>query len=151
MKPGLSLAPRRRFVLSSVPSDAHMWNLVVLQLFIEEMGHEVVNLGVCVPVDVLVARCRAEQPDCVVISTVNGHGYIDGVSVIDALRADPECADLLVVIGGTLGVVGDRNTDLAGDLLDHGYDAVFPVAAGETDEAMGRFREFVAERMRLPA
>ncbi|MGQ4416103.1 methylaspartate mutase, partial [Streptomyces sp. SAS_269] len=32
-------------VVSSLASDAHTWNLVFLQLLIEESGFDVVNLG----------------------------------------------------------------------------------------------------------
>ena len=36
-------------VVSGLASDAHTWNLVYLQLVLEEMGHRVTNLGACVP------------------------------------------------------------------------------------------------------
>jgi methylaspartate mutase sigma subunit len=137
-------ADRLTFLISSVPSDAHMWNLVGLQLLMEEMGHVVYNLGPCVPVDLLLAECRATRPDCVVISTVNGHGHADGAHVITALRADPELAGLTVVIGGKLGVHGDDDTDIPGDLLALGYDAVFPVGAGGAPDAVSSFQDFVS-------
>lgn len=141
--------PRRglRFLVSSVPSDSHTWNLVALQLLIEELGHEVTNLGACVPVELLVATCRARRPDCVVLSTVNGHGHIDGARVIAALRADPELAGLAVVIGGKFGMHGDADPALNQELLDRGFDAVFPVGADEPARAFERFRRFVGSHV----
>jgi methylaspartate mutase sigma subunit len=112
----------RRIVLSSVSSDAHTWNLVFLQLVLEEMGHDVVNLGACVPDEDLIEACVEHGPDAVVISTVNGHGYADGKRLIGELRA--RLAEVPVVIGGKLGVSG-ADDDYARELVDLGYSAVF--------------------------
>lgn len=48
-------------LVSSVSSDSHTWNLVFLQLLLEEMGHEVTNIGSCVPDDLLIEECRLPQ------------------------------------------------------------------------------------------
>ena len=133
-------------LVSGVASDSHTWNLVALQLLLEEMGHQVVNLGACVPVESLLAACRANRPDCVVISTVNGHGHVDGAAVISALRADPGLTGLPVVIGGKLSVLGEDNIRIRADLLEHGYDEVFHVGAGGAEAAVEEFRRFVAQR-----
>lgn len=142
-------APRNRLkvLLSSVPSDSHVWNLVVLQLTLEDLGHEVVNLGPCVPVADLLRSARDERPDCVVISSVNGHGHVDGATIITALRADPELADLTVVIGGKLSVRGDMDLSWHQELLELGFDAVFPVAAGDDGAAVHAFQEFLARHV----
>ena len=50
-------------VLSSTSSDSHMWNLIFIQLVLEEHGYRVTNLGACVPVDVLADQCAAQPPD----------------------------------------------------------------------------------------
>lgn len=117
--------PRPLVLLSSVSSDSHTWNLVFLQLLLEETGHDVVNLGACVPDELLLAECRAHRPDAVVLSTVNGHGHVDGRRLIAKLRADDAAAGLPVVIGGKLGVGGGRDTGLASELVEAGFDAVF--------------------------
>lgn len=146
---GGSEARRRlRFVLSSVPSDAHTWNLVALQLAMEEMGHEVLNLGACVPVERLLAACRAAAPDCLVLSTVNGHGHVDGAHVITRLRADPDLAGLTAVIGGKLGVRGDADAGLRAELLGLGFDEVFHVGSDDSGDAIEAFCEFVATTVR---
>lgn len=134
-----------RVLVAGTASDSHTWNLVYLQLFVEERGHEVVNLGPCVPVELLVDRCRQFQPDLVVLGTVNGHGHLDGLAAISALRAVPELADVPVVIGGKLGVLGSQGNDtFTRQLLDAGFTAVFtaeePIERFEAllDRVLGR-------------
>ncbi|MFF3215462.1 cobalamin B12-binding domain-containing protein [Streptomyces sp. NPDC002886] len=117
---------RRRNVnilLTGTASDSHTWNLVYLQLLLEELGHPVRNLGPCVTDELLIAACTAEEPGLVVISSVNGHGYRDGLSAVRALRRTG--LSLPVVIGGKLGVAGSADPEQRARLLDAGCDAVF--------------------------
>lgn len=114
-------------VVSTVASDSHTWNLVFLQLLLEEQGYDVVNLGPCVPTDLLVGECRRLNPDMIVVSSVNGHGCTDGVPLAEALRGTDGLADVPMIIGGKLGVSAteqDRARQGAA-LLDAGFDAVF--------------------------
>ncbi|MEU0522069.1 cobalamin B12-binding domain-containing protein [Streptomyces niveus] len=124
-------------LVTSTRSDSHNWNLVFLQLLIEELGHRVIGLGPCVPDDLLIEECRASRPDLVVMSSVNGHGYRDGLGAITRLRREPALAELPVVIGGKLGVTGAPDTDAALGLLDAGFTAVFD------DGNVAAFREFL--------
>jgi len=126
-------------VVSSMSSDAHTWNLVYLQLLLEEQGHRVTNLGACVPDRDLVAHCRAALPDLIVLSSVNGHGAQDGLRAIRALRRCAELAAIPVVIGGKLDTAGGHGTTTADRLLAAGFEAVFA-----EDSAIGAFRSFVA-------
>ncbi|WP_369198692.1 cobalamin B12-binding domain-containing protein [Streptomyces djakartensis] len=117
---------RRRNVntlLTGTASDSHTWNLVYLQLLLEECGHRVRNLGPCVTGELLAGACAAERPDLVVISSVNGHGYRDGLSALRALRAAGP--HLPVVIGGKLGVAGRADPEQRARLLRAGCAAVF--------------------------
>src|SRR5689334_15608039 len=118
-------ATGHRILLSTTSSDSHTWNLVFLQLLLEERGHEVVNLGPCVPDDLLVETARSCRPSAVVISTVNGHGRIDGARVARALRHDPETAQLPMMIGGKLGIEGTSSDEEVSRLIEAGFDAVF--------------------------
>ncbi|PRY01750.1 cobalamin B12-binding domain-containing protein [Allonocardiopsis opalescens] len=140
---------RRRptVIVSSVASDSHTWNLVYLQLLIEELGYEVVNLGPCVPDELLVAECREHRPALVVISSVNGHGHQDGLRVIGKLRARPELARTPVVIGGKLGVSGSADLERGHDLVAAGFTAVFQDGADE----MGSFHRLLASLPGTPA
>ncbi|MFD9307564.1 cobalamin B12-binding domain-containing protein [Streptomyces sp. NPDC060048] len=116
---------RRRILLSTVSSDSHTWNLVFLQLLLEEMGNEVVNLGPCVPDQLLIDSVRRIRPDALVISTVNGHGQLDGARMIRKLRADPVAGGTPAIIGGKLGITGDTGDRPAQELVEAGFDAVF--------------------------
>jgi methylaspartate mutase sigma subunit len=112
-------------VVTGVASDAHTWNLVYLQLLIEELGYEVVNLGPCVPPHLVVRRCRELDPALVVVSTVNGHGFQDGMALIKAVRAAADLTRMPVVIGGKLGVDDDESDARLAELTAGGFDAVF--------------------------
>lgn len=133
-------AGRRTVVVSSVTSDAHTWNLVYLQLLIEELGFDVVNLGPCVPDELLEAECLGLRPALVVVSTVNGHGYQDGLRVITRLRANPALRELPVLIGGKLGIAGGESDGHVEDLLAAGFDAVFD----DREDSPALFRRFVS-------
>ena len=112
-----------RVLLSTVSSDSHTWNLVFLQLLLEESGHDVINLGSCVPDELLLERARELRPDAIVISTVNGHGHLDGARLIRLLRADPVARGIPAMIGGKLGIRDDR--EHGAELFEAGFDAVF--------------------------
>lgn len=134
---GPATTPARRskgtVIVSSVASDSHTWNLVFLQLLIEELGYTVVNLGACVPDGVLAAECRERNPDLIVLSTVNGHGYQDGMRVIQRLRATEGLAATPTVIGGKLvtELVDGAPLD---ELVAAGFDGVFQDGVSSPDE-----------------
>jgi len=128
-----------RAIIATVPSDSHMWNLVYMQLVLEEHGWSVNNLGACPPTELVVEHCLAERPDLLVISSVNGHGHIGGRKLIRQLRSHTELDYLPVVIGGKLGTLGEKNSVFVAPLLSAGYSAVFMEAEGL--EAFLRFIE----------
>ncbi|MFE7191832.1 cobalamin B12-binding domain-containing protein [Kitasatospora sp. NPDC057541] len=130
-------------VVSTMASDSHTWNLVFLQLLLEELGHRVTNLGACVPDELLVAECRRVAPDLIVLSSVNGHGHHDGLRVIRALRACPELGRTPTVIGGKLSIAGPGDPERQRSLLAAGFDGVF-----EEGRSVADFRAFVGS---LPA
>ncbi|MBO4254981.1 cobalamin B12-binding domain-containing protein [Streptomyces griseorubiginosus] len=112
-------------LITGTSSDAHTWNLIFLQLLLEEWGHDVINLGPCAP-DELVLRSALEQrPDLLVVSSVNGHGHQDGLRLVRTLRGRPQLAATTMVIGGKLGTDGLRDLGQLRRLLDAGYDRVF--------------------------
>lgn len=139
-----SAVPAVPVVVTSTASDSHTWNLVYLQLLLEERGCAVRNLGACVPDELMVAECVLERPRLVVISSVNGHGFNDGLRVVPKLRARPELAGASIVIGGKLGITGECGDDWRARLLDAGADRVF--GDGDIDEFRG-YLDRVAERI----
>ncbi|MFI7388111.1 cobalamin B12-binding domain-containing protein [Streptomyces sp. NPDC049813] len=125
--------------MTSLASDAHTWNLVHLQLMLEEWGHHVHNLGACVPDTSLIDECVRYRPDLIVISSVNGHGFQEGKRIIAKIRAHDELAHVAVVIGGKLGISGPGGTDHVTALTEAGFDGVFEDSGG-----MAPFRAFLA-------
>ncbi|MGW0750211.1 cobalamin B12-binding domain-containing protein [Streptomyces sp. NPDC002587] len=126
-------------VVCSISSDAHTWNLVYLQLLLEDLGFDVRNLGACTEVADLVEVCRTEPPALVVLSTVNGHGHIEGPAYAGAISSLPGRDGITVVIGGKLGVDG-ATEQYADALLAAGFDGVF----GPGEAELARFRARVA-------
>ncbi|WP_018802287.1 cobalamin B12-binding domain-containing protein [Salinispora arenicola] len=116
-------------LVTTMRSDAHTWNLVVLQLYLQQWGHDVLNLGPCVPEDLLLQQSEWFEPDLIVVSTVNGHGTHDARSLVRRLRGSERLAATRIVLGGKLGVAGDRCDAELRSLRDAGYDAVFPESA----------------------
>lgn len=120
--------PRRaplEVVVTSVSSDSHTWNLVYLQLLLEELGCRVANLGACTPDRTVVQECLSRRPDLVVVSSVNGHGHRDGLRLVTAIRTCAALAATPVVIGGKLDVAGGDDGHSTARLLAAGFDAVF--------------------------
>jgi methylaspartate mutase sigma subunit len=128
----------REVILSSTASDSHTWNLIFLQLLLEEHGYRVANLGACVPDELLLEHCEAAEPDLVVLSSVNGHGYDDGARAVRLLRASPRLRATPIVVGGKLGI-GSDEPDRAAALLDAGVDAVF----GDDRAGLDAFRALI--------
>jgi methylaspartate mutase sigma subunit len=137
---------RRPVIVSSMASDSHTWNLIFLQLLIEELGFDVVNLGACVPDEVIEAECLARNPAMLVLSSVNGHGYQDGLRVITRLRGRPELAGTPMIIGGKLGISADSRAANVEALLTAGFDAVHDDRPDGPDGPTV-FRRFVAARI----
>lgn len=131
---------RARFevVVTSVSSDAHTWNLAYLELLLEELGGRVTNLGACTPDETIISECELRRPDLLVISSLNGHGFQDGMRLIRAFRARAALTSTPVVIGGKLDVAGGGDGRNAERLLAAGFDATFEDGAGLT-----RFCSFV--------
>lgn len=112
-------------LLTSISSDSHTWNLVFLQLLLEKQGHTVVNLGCCVPDEEIIEQSNLSDIDLVVVSTVNGHGHIEGNRLIKLFKKDKKVAHIPVVIGGKIGIDGKDNSKHYSNLLKGGFDAVF--------------------------
>jgi methylaspartate mutase sigma subunit len=136
--PGDGGAGALSIVVTSVASDSHTWNLVYLQLVLEELGHRVRNLGACVPDDLLVSECLQDRPDLVVVSSVNGHGLQEGIRLVARIRSCTELAGMPVVIGGKLGIDGSACRRSHDWLRSAGYDEVFEDGTG-----LAGFRSFV--------
>lgn len=112
-------------LLTTVPSDAHNWNLIFMQLLLEEQGCRVVNLGPCVPHSLLASACLEHAPDAVVVSTINGHGFIEGKALIAEARQVPGLAETPFFIGGKLSTDATLSHLYAVELEQAGYRKAF--------------------------
>ncbi|WP_372495111.1 cobalamin B12-binding domain-containing protein [Micromonospora phytophila] len=127
--------------MTTVESDAHAWNLIYLQLLLEERGSIVRNLGTCTPVDLVVAALVEERPDLLVVSSVNGHGHHGVRILLRALAA--RGIDVPCVAGGKLTVSEADDPWVRRDLIQRGCAEVF---VGPT--AIDRFQAFLDARWR---
>lgn len=137
---GLTFGTPGPVLVTNVSSDSHTWNLVFMQLYLEYQGFEVINLGACMPDDLILEAIRRHRPGLVVVSTVNGHGHIDGARLIGKIRAAEDLATVKVVIGGKLGVEGIGNARHVEALVAAGFDAAFDDAGD-----IQRFDRYVRE------
>lgn len=123
-----------RCLLATVESDAHMWNLVYLQLWLGEHGLQVKNLGSCTPVHSILQALAQGQTQLLVISSVNGHGHYQGLALIREVRQ--HYPKLPCVIGGKLTTSQAQTRAVRQELLAAGFDQVFieddAIAAFET-------------------
>ncbi|MET1068474.1 MAG: cobalamin B12-binding domain-containing protein [Pseudomonas prosekii] len=110
-------------LIATVESDSHMWNLVYLQLWLAEHGFSVKNLGSCTPVDAVLTALQQRRTQLLVVSSVNGHGYSQGLELIRQVRRlHPH---LPCVIGGKLTTSEDETLAVRQPLIDAGYQQVF--------------------------
>ena len=73
-------------LLTSTPSDSHTWNLIYMELFLQENNCQVYNLGACTPITDLYDAIYKFQPKLVVISSINGHLFQDAIEIIENLK-----------------------------------------------------------------
>lgn len=130
-------------LLTTVPSDAHNWNLIFMQLLLEGNGFTVVNLGPCVPHSLLASACLEHSPDVVVVSTINGHGFLEGKELLAEARSVPGLAATPFFIGGKLSTDATLSYLYAEELEQAGYDKAFGGGDG--------LPEFLAQLARISA
>jgi methylaspartate mutase epsilon subunit len=128
-----------RAVLATIPSDSHSWNLIFIEQLLREHGYAVLPLGTCTAISRTVQSCLDHPPDLLVISTVNGHGYLEGAELARCIRREPTLAGTRLVIGGLLGSDPLQLHDQVAELRRAGFDHVY---AGDT--AVRQFRHFLS-------
>ncbi|MGH8477254.1 MAG: cobalamin B12-binding domain-containing protein [Methylococcales bacterium] len=111
-------------VLTTIRSDSHTWNLVFMHIWLCEHGLIVTNLGSCVPESEVAQHCRLQQPDLLVVSTVNGHGGFEGESLIRTLASSVDLSKTVTVIGGKLATGPEQEITQIERLQRAGFDAV---------------------------
>lgn len=136
----------RRCLITTVQSDSHTWNLIYIQLLLEELGATVINLGCCVPIEETISAIELNNPDLVIVSSVNGHGYFQGKELIERAQRELEGCLPPFIIGGKLSTNTEKNELIDRDLLGVGYDAVF-----QSDDAIVQFRKYLSVYSNSPS
>lgn len=144
--PTLDGSSRRLAVVATTPDDSHMWNLVGVQLELEERGFQVINLGACTPGDLLAETIREHRPALIVVSSINGHGAISMATVLRTLEEYQLKRVAPILIGGILTTDPATAAIAEGQLLDMGCSGVF---TGDT--AWQEFDSFIARLERARA
>ena len=114
---------KKQVLLTGVRSDAHTWNLSYLELLLEELGFDVINLGPNVPVESVALNVRLRKIELIVVSSVNGHGAIEGQEIAEYLGS--LLGDVPLVIGGLLTTDPNKVEAASAQLINSGYNAVF--------------------------
>ncbi len=116
----------KKALLSTISSDSHSWNLVFMQYLLTEKGYQVRNLGPCTPASMVLEAVASEHYDLIVVSTVNGHGYLEAPSLAQAIRSTESYSHKLI-IGGKISTDNSAKSVQmkTANLLFSGFDAVF--------------------------
>lgn len=132
-------------LLTTVPSDSHSWNLVFMEFLLNDLGYKVENLGPNTPMEEVIARLNRNGCAMVVVSTVNGHGYIEGAELAHRIRNETNHIKGLY-IGGKICTENDaltiaRHSDT---LRAAGFDEVFDDSVANSFDA---FQELVSAQL----
>lgn len=132
-------------LLTTVPSDSHSWNLVFMEFLLNDLGYKVENLGPNTPMDEVVSRLNRNGSAIVVVSTVNGHGYLEGAELARRIRAETDHLDGLY-IGGKICTENDPQTIArhSETLKTAGFDEVFDDSVANSFDA---FQELVTAQL----
>jgi methylaspartate mutase sigma subunit len=112
-------------MLTGTPSDSHTWNLIFMELFLQENGCKVFNLGACVPIHKIHQSIEKLSPDLVVISSINGHLFQDSMEIMSSLSKSSLKALPPLVVGGKMGISLQASAFQKKKLIKLGYNEVF--------------------------
>jgi len=137
-------------IVASTVDDSHTWNLIGVELRLRERGFKVINLGCCTPPELLAKTVRQHRPDLTVISSVNGHGSMNGLTLAKLLSQYQAFNASLIVIGGKLTIDNVLPTQVVLSLKRAGYNAVLsgPNAWRNLDRLLER-ADFVLMRKEM--
>ena len=104
----------RSVVLTSVGSEAHEVGIRMISDLLEQAGWRTAYLGADVPHTDVIERVAQHRADVLAVSATMA-GHIRGVrELIAALRADPRCAGVRVLVGGRPFTINPRLATLVG-------------------------------------
>lgn len=115
-----------RILIAKVGADAHDMGITVVERWLSDVGHEVVNLGLYNTPERIAAACAAERPDIVGLSFLGGEPVFLSGRVLGALAE--QGVDPKLVVGGVL------TPEMVDELKAMGASAVF--TPGTSKEAI---------------
>lgn len=111
-------------VMGVIGADVHAVGNKILNYVFEQNGFRVINLGVMVSQKEFVDAAIEANADCIVVSSLYGHGEIDCDGLRDKCK-EAGLNNIKLYVGGNL-VVGKQDFEtVKKKFLDMGYDRVF--------------------------
>ena len=110
--PHAATAPSRprRLLLAVTESDSHAVGNKLLERHLTQQGYEVLNLGVCTPVEEIAAAARDFCPEAIILSSQNGHAFDDLARLPEALHS-VDVPAVPIYLGGNLSVGTTKDLD----------------------------------------
>jgi len=112
-----------KILMAKVGTDAHDMGITVVERWLSDAGHDVVNLGLYNTPDRIAAAAADEQPDIIGLSFLGGEPVYLAGRVLDTL-ATRSLDDVQLVVGGVL------TPDMIEELQALGVAATFPPGTG---------------------
>lgn len=141
----MTRAPRPvTLVLGVIGSDCHSVGNRILQVFFEEQGFRVVNLGVLVSQDEFIDAAIESDAQAILVSSLYGHGELDCAGFRDRC-VERGLDHVLCYVGGNLVVGKVSPEDVSRRFKAMGFDRVFPASA-DLDEVARLLRDDLARR-----
>jgi len=109
-------------IIAMTESDAHVVANKLLQLYLEEHGYNIINLGACTPMKQVAQTAAVINPQAIVLGSQNGHALED-ISSLLSLKKDFHI-DCPVILGGNLSVGAQKSNDLELKLQQAGVDYI---------------------------
>lgn len=125
-KPSIISAQRARapkVIIGVAASDAHVVANRLMAIYLKENGFNVINLGVCTPLNEFVEAWQKNQ-DClaIIISSLNGHAYQD-LQGLSLAKQDYQIR-CPIILGGNLSVGAMKDVNLHKQFSQLGIDQI---------------------------
>lgn len=131
-------------VLGVIGSDCHSVGNKILNVFLNERGFRVVNLGVMVSQDEFIDAAIEAKAQAIVVSSLYGHGELDCAGLRERCL-ERGLDHMLLYVGGNL-VVGKTPREVVTEkFLAMGFNRVF-MPSDDLEEAARRLHEDIAQR-----
>ncbi|MFT6778541.1 MAG: methylaspartate mutase sigma subunit [Paraglaciecola sp.] len=109
-------------IIAMTESDAHVVANKLLQLYLEDHGYNIINLGACTPMKHVVQSAAVINPQAIVLGSQNGHALED-ISSLLSLKKDFKI-NCPVILGGNLSVGAQKSNDFELEFQRAGVDYI---------------------------